>query len=282
MAEIGRWNTLMAIEESDRGLMLDGGELGLILCPSRYLPEDAEPGEEFEVFVYLDSKDRLIASTETPLAQVGDFACLEVVSVHPNLGAFLDWGLIKDLLLPFAEQLGRVRVGQKVVVAIQVDQRSNRIIASMRCHRFVDRNSPELEQGDAVELLISDETPMGFNAIVNNQYLGLLYHSEVGVPVKVGQKMDGYILRIRPEGKIDLTLNESGYGRVTNLAEDIVEALQHNHGYLAIGDKSSPEEIRHQFGVSKKAFKQALGALYRQRRITFEGQGIRAVEKNET
>ncbi|MDF1813328.1 MAG: S1-like domain-containing RNA-binding protein, partial [Verrucomicrobiales bacterium] len=132
MANPGRWNKLMAVEESDRGLMLDGGEYGLILCPSKYLPEDAEPGEEFDVFVYFDSKDRIIATTETPLAQVGEFACLEVLSVHPKMGAFLDWGLAKDLLLPFAEQLGRVYEGEKVVVAIQLDRRSSRIIASMK------------------------------------------------------------------------------------------------------------------------------------------------------
>jgi predicted RNA-binding protein (virulence factor B family) len=278
MAKLGRWNQLMAIEESDRGLMLDGGEHGLILCPSKYLPEDAEPGEEFEVFVYLDSKDRIIATTETPLAQVGDFACLEVISVHPRMGAFLDWGLAKDLLLPFAEQLGRVREGQKVVVNIQVDQKSSRIIASMKCHKYADQGRPEYDDGQPVSLLICDETPMGFNAIINNRYLGLLYHSEINFPVTIGDSMEGYIKTIRPEGKIDLTLNQSGYGRVSSLSDDILEALKHNEGYLDVGDKSSPEKIRTQFAVSKKAFKQALGALYRDRKITFEGEGIRLVD----
>lgn len=278
MAELGRWNTLVAIEESDPGLMLNGGEFGLILCPWKYLPEDAEPGEEFKVFVYLDSKDRIIATTETPLAQVGDFTTLEVISVHPTMGAFLNWGLAKDLLLPYAEQLGRVKEGQKVVVTIQVDRRSGRIIGTMKCHKYADRTRPEYDDGQPVSLLICNETPMGFNAIVNNQYLGLLYHSEVeNSPVEIGQTLEAYIKRIREEGNIDLTLNQSGYGRVTSLTEDIMEALNHNDGFINVGDKSPPERIRAQFGVSKKAFKQALGALYRQRKIIFENGGVRLV-----
>jgi uncharacterized protein len=274
MAKIGKWNKLMAIEESDHGLLLNGQEHGLILCPFKYLPEDAEPGEEFEVFVYYDSKDRIIATTEKALAQVGDFAALEVVSVHPKMGAFLNWGLAKDLLLPFAEQLGRVKVGEKPVVCILEDRRSSRIIASMKCHNHADSSIPPYDDGQPVTLLICNETPMGYNAIVNNQYLGLLYHSEVSFPLEIGTKMEGYIKTVRPGGKIDLTLNEIGYGRVSSLTEDILEALRHNDGVLQIGDRSSPEEIRSKFGVSKKAFKQALGALYRQRKITLKNDGV--------
>ncbi|MDF1816004.1 MAG: GntR family transcriptional regulator, partial [Verrucomicrobiales bacterium] len=143
--------------------------------------------------------------------------------------------------------------------------------------KYADHTRPEYDDGQPVSLLISDETPMGYNAIVNNQYLGLLYHSEINFPIKIGDKMEGYIKRIREEGKIDLTLNQSGYGRVTSLTGDILEALKHNGGYLDVGDKSPPEKIRAQFGVSKKAFKQALGALYRQRKITFDGNGVRLV-----
>ncbi len=269
----------MAVEESDRGLLLDGQEHGLILCPSKYLPADAEPGEEFDVFVYYDSKDRIIATTEKPLAQVGDFASLEVISTHPDMGAFLNWGLAKDLLLPFGEQLGRVKVGEKPVVAILEDRRSSRIVASMKCHKHADHSIPPYDDGQPVTLLICNETPMGYNAIVNNQYLGLLYHSEVSYPLQIGEKMEGYIKTVRPGGKIDLTLNESGYGRVTSLTEDILEALRHNGGYLEIGDRSSPEKIRSQFGVSKKAFKQALGALYRQRKISLDNDGVQLAKK---
>lgn len=281
MAEIGRWNKLMAVEECPQGLMLNGGEHGQILAPSKYLPEDAEPGEEFDVFVYLDSEDRLIATTEQPRAQVGEFAFLEVLSLNPRVGAFLDWGLAKDLLLPFAEQLGRVRAGQRVVVAIRVDDRSERIIASMRTHRHLDRSRPRYEDGQAVRLLVAEKTPLGFNAIINHRHMGLLYHSELAAPLEIGQTIDGYVRRVLPEGKIDLSLDESGYQRVTTLSDDIIEALRNSGGFLEIGDKSSPERIRQVFGASKRAFKQALGALYKKRRIRFEGQGIRLVEDEE-
>lgn len=278
MAKIGQWNTLMAIEISDRGLMLDGGEHGLILCPTKYLPEDAEPGEEFRVFVYRDSEDRLIATTEEPKAQVGEFAFLEVVSLHPRAGAFLGWGLAKDLLLPFAEQLGRPRVGQKIVVAILVDDRTGRIIASQRTHRQLDKSRPLYDDGQQVSLFIAEETPLGFNAFINNRHLGLLYHSNLGSPLEIGQTMEGYVRRIRPDGRIDLSLDANGYERVASLTEDILDALRHGDGFLALGDKSSPEEIRRVFGASKKAYKQALGALYKRRRIRFDETGVRLVD----
>ena len=281
MAKIGKWNTLMAVEMSDYGLLLDGGPHGLILAPTKYLPEDAEPGEEFRVFVYLDSEDRIIATTEEPLAQVGEFACLEVVSVNPRIGAFLDWGLAKDLLLPFGEQLARAKVGQKVVVAILVDDRSNRIIASMRTNRQLDKSRPLYDDGQPVSLLITERTPLGYNAIVNHRHLGLLHHSGLASPVEIGQTLEGFVRRVQPDGKIDLSLDASGYGRVASLTDDIIEALQSNSGYLGIGDKSTPEEIRRVFGVSKKAFKQAVGALYKQRRVEIEGRGIRLIDSPE-
>ena len=148
----------------------------------------------------------------------------------------------------------------------------------MKCHKYVDRSIPDYDDGQPVQLLICNETPMGYNAIVNNQYLGLLYHSEIMTPISIGDTIEGYIRKIREEGKIDLTLQQSGYGRVTSLSDDIMEALKHNHGYLDMGDKTAPEKIRAKFGASKKAFKKALGALYRQKKITFEGEGVRLVD----
>lgn len=279
MLKIGRQNRLMAIEEADNGLLLDGGEQGLILCPWKFLPEDAEPGEEFDVMVYFDSEDRIIATTETPKACVGDFACLEVLNVHRKMGAFLDWGLPKDLLLPYAEQIRKVSEGDMVVVYIQVDKRSNRIVATMKCHNHVDTSPPLYDDGQPVSLLIANETPMGYNAIVNNQYLGLLYHSEVQEPIELGDQIEGYIKQIRQEGKIDLTLNESGYQRVSGISQDIMEALIHSKkGFLPVGDKSPPEVIRSKFGVSKRAFKQAIGTLYKERKITIEEDGIRLAD----
>jgi len=278
MANIGQWNTLTVVEQTARGLLLDGGEHGQIFAPSRYVPDSAQPGEKFKVFVYLDSEDRLIATTEQAMAQVGEFAFLKVVSLNPRIGAFLDWGLAKDLLLPFAEQLGRVRIGQRVVVAIQIDDRSKRIVASMRTHRHLDPSPPLYDNGQVVHLLIAGQTPLGFNAIVNQRHMGLLYHSELSMPLEIGQTVEGYVRQVREDGKIDLSLNQAGYGRVTKLTDDIIEALRNSNGFLRVGDKSPPEKIRHLFGTSKKAFKQAVGALYRQRRIQFDGEGIRLVE----
>ncbi len=277
MADIGRWNRLIAIEDTDFGLMLDGGEHGPILAPSKYLPTEAEPGEEFDVFVYLDSEDRLIATTERPFAEVGDFACLEVIGVNERIGAFLDWGLAKDLLLPFAEQLGRVREGQKVVVAIVLDKRSNRIVATQRTNRHLNKKAPTYEDGQAVSLLISEQTPMGYKAIIEHSHLGLLYASDLTSPLKVGETVDGFVRFTRPDGKIDLSLDGDRQETVPNLSEDILEALRNNDGFLEVGDKSSPDQIRRAFGCSKKAFKSALGALYKKRLIEFEGRGIRRV-----
>ena len=277
MANIGQWNRLMAVEQADHGLMLDGGGHGQILAPAKYLPEDAEPGEEFDVFVYLDSEDRLIATTEIPLAEVGECAYLQVVSVHPGAGAFLDWGLAKDLLLPYGEQLWKVREGQKVVVAIVVDERSQRIIASQRTHRHLRKTTPQYDDGQSVRLLIAEETPLGYSAIIENTHLGLLYASDLSSPLKVGDAVEGYVRVVRPDGKIDLSLDGGRPGRVSTLSDDILEALRKGDGYLDVGDKSSPEEIRRVFGCSKKVFKNALGALYKRRVITFEGRGVRLV-----
>ncbi|MEO0417214.1 MAG: S1-like domain-containing RNA-binding protein, partial [Verrucomicrobiota bacterium] len=269
-------NTLMAHEITDRGLLLDGGEHGLILCPSKYLPEDAEPGEEFRVFVYPDSKDRLIATTENPISEVGEFAVLEVVSVNQRAGAFLNWGISKDLLLPFAEQLGRPTEGQRVLVAAYYDEKTTRVAASMRYRRHA--NIPEegtYQSGDAVELIIAERTDLGYHAVIDKKYLGIIYHSEVSFELVPTEPLTGYIDQIRPSGKIDLTLNRSGYARVKGLEAQVLEALKDNGGFLSLNDKSSPEDIRWTFSVSKKAFKQALGALYRKRLITMNEDGIR-------
>lgn len=266
---------MMAVEEHDSGLLLNGGEHGLILAPFKYLPEDAEPGEMFDVFVYPDSEDRLIATTEKPLAQVGEYAFLEVLSVNPRVGAFLDWGLAKDLMLPFAEQVGKVHKGKRVVVAIRLDEKTQRVIASMRTRRNLEKTEPLYDDGQPVSLLIAEESQLGFNAIINHRHMGLLYHSELHEPLSIGQKIEGYVKSVRPGGKIDLTLNKAGYGRVASLTDDILEALKQADGYLDLGDKSPPNHIQRVFGVSKKAYKQALGALYKQRKIVFEGEGIR-------
>ena len=281
MAVIGKRNTLSIVRESAPGLYLNGGELGEILLPGRYIPRDLKQGDKLDVFVYLDSEDRLVATTETPLATVGEFACLEVVSIHPRAGAFLNWGLAKDLLLPFREQEIPVRLRQKVVVAVYLDAATNRIAASARLSRHLSRDTPSYAEGQPVPLLITGQTPLGYNAIVANAHRGLLYRDNLSAPLEVGQKVQGFVRCVRDNGKIDLRLDASGYQRVLPLQEQIVQALERNSGRLDFDDASSPEAIRKTFGVSKGAFKQALGALYKRRRIRFQHPGIELLQPPE-
>jgi hypothetical protein len=278
MAIIGKRNILSIVRASAPGLYLDGGDLGEILLPGRYIPADLKPKDKLDVFVYRDSEDRLVATTETPLAIVGEFAYLKVISVNQNIGAFLDWGLPKDLLLPFREQQSPLRAGDWVVVYVGLDPKSDRILASARLNRHLSREKPAYSDGQPVNLLILNRTPLGYNAIVENAHRGLLFHDSVGAPLLVGQKLKGFVRKVHPDGKIDLRLDASGYKRVAALTDQIVQALEHNGSRLSFDDDSSPEEIRRAFGVSKKAFKQALGKLYKRRRIRFLQPGIQLIE----
>ena len=280
MAIIGKRNRLAVVRESASGLYLDGGDLGEILLPSRYVPHDRAPDDRLDVFLYRDSEDRLVATTEQPHAEVGEFAWLKVTDVHHQIGAFLDWGLPKDLLLPFREQGIPVRAGQRVVVAVCLDPKTNRIMASARLNRHLSRETPAYRDGQPVSFLITGETPMGYNAIVENAHRGLLYRDNLATPLLTGQLLNGFVRTVRPNGKIDLSLDASGYKRVASLTEQIVQALEAGGGRLDFDDASSPEAIRESFGVSKKAFKQALGKLYRDRRIAFQNPGIQLLDNS--
>ena len=275
MANLGQRNSLRVLREAAPGLYLDGGNHGEILLPKRYIPRGARPGSRIDVFVYRDSEDRLVATTEVPSAMVGEFALLRVKSVHPKIGAFLDWGLMKDLLLPIAEQARPVRAGEWILIRVLLDAKTDRILASTRLSRWLNLTPPGYAEGAAVELLIEGETPLGYNAIVNQAHTGLLYHTDLAGPLSAGERMEGFVRRVRPDGKIDLGLDRVGYRRIGPLTGQIIEALKRDGGYLPYHDKSSPEEIRAAFGASKKAFKQAVGALYRDRIIAIEAQGIR-------
>jgi len=279
MADLGKRNHLSVLRDTRSGFFLDGGTLGEILLPGRYIPAGAGVGSELDVFVYRDSEDRLVATTETPLAMVGDFAFLRVLSVRPGLGAFLDWGLSKDLLLPRREQTGFLREGELLVVHVFVDPKSDRIVASARLDRWLNRTPPAYAPEQPVQLLIAGETPLGYNAIIENAHWGLLYRSELSAPLRIGDTIPGYIRMVRPDGKIDLALDRAGYVRVKPLSDQILDALAEGGGRLPFHDKSSPEEIREKFGVSKKAFKQALGALYRARRVVLDSTEIRLLPK---
>lgn len=275
MASIGRYNTLKVTRETGSGYYLDAGELGEILLPGNVAPQNLRWGSDLEVFVYPDSEDRLVATTERPHATVGEFACLKVLTVHSQIGAFLDWGLGKDLLLPFREQSERVAAGDRAVVYIKLDERTNRVVATTRLNRYLRKSRPDFAPGQAVHFLISHRSPLGYQAIVEGGFSGLLYHSNLGTALEIGQAIDGYVQAVRPDGKLDLSLDAPGPGRVGGLSGQIMEALKKNDGRLPFDDSSTPEAIRDRFNSSKKAFKKALGSLYKQRRIRFsKGGGI--------
>jgi predicted RNA-binding protein (virulence factor B family) len=281
MAELGRRNQLTVLRSAKPGIFLDGGETGEILMPRRYVTDAMEPGAVVDVFLYKDSEDRLVATTETPLAMVGEFALLRVVSARASIGAFLDWGLTKDLLLPRNEQSGPVREGSLVAVRVYVDERSERIVASMKLQRWLGKTRGNFRPEQEVGLFITDETPLGYNAIVDGTHRGLLYHGELARPLQPGETVRGYVRAVRPDGKLDVSLDRAGYVRVKPLSEQILQKLAEAGGFLPFHDKSSSDEIRDAFGVSKKAFKQALGALYRKRRIAMEPEGIRLAGKRK-
>ena len=279
MAIIGRRNILRVVREAPPGIYLDGGNQQEILLPGRYIPPGAVPGDMLDVFVYLDSEDRLVATTEVPHAMVGEFAYLKVINVVTGIGAFLDWGLAKDLLLPFGEQKIHVRRGHWVTVAIFLDPESGRIVASTRLNRYLRHEAPTYAEGQSVGILVISKTPLGYNAIVENTHRGLLYHTNLAGPLTLGNKLQGFVRRVRPDGKIDLSLDADGYRRVAPLTDKIIATLQANRGRLAYDDASSPQAIRDTFGASKNAFKQALGALYKKRRIRFLYPGIELIDK---
>ena len=274
MALLGKINILTVLKDAPPGLYLDGGDLGEILLPGDSIPPGAGPDDELQVFLYRDSEDRLVATTHDPLACVGDFAALRVKQIHPTIGAFLDWGLNKDLLLPMREQERRIHKGDIVVVFVFIDEVSQRIIATTRWRDHLSATPPNYSEGAPVSLLIAGESPLGYNAIVDNAHVGLLFRSELGSPLKVGDKCKGYVRNVRPDGKLDLGLDPEGYQRIAPLADRILTALRSKEGKLPVHEGSSPENIRAAFQTSKKAFKQAIGNLYRQRLIEINGADI--------
>ena len=258
------------------GLYLTDSEGAEILLPEREVSSNWKLGDELEVFIYYDSEDRLIATTEKPLAKVGDFTMLKVVSVT-SVGAFLDWGLPKDLFLPYAEQTRPLREGLAIAVAVYKDN-TDRIAASMRLDRYAQKNATEFKENQKVNLFIVGKSDLGFKAIINDTHVGVLYENEVFQDIHYGQRTLGYIKKIREDGKIDLTLQPLGSFGAKDLGEKILEVLKAAGGSLPVTDKTSPEDIYEQFGASKKKFKMALGGLYKTRVIVIDDAGIRLTE----
>jgi predicted RNA-binding protein (virulence factor B family) len=276
MIEVGKMNTLQVLRSSEFGLFLDGGKLGDVLLPRRYVSSDWNPGDNIEVFVMLDSEDRLTATTQKPYAMVDQFANLRVVAVTA-IGAFLDWGMPKDLLVPFREQKIKMREGQSYIVRIYFDRASGRLAASSKLDRFLDKSDADYETGEKVDLLICAKTDLGYKAIINEAHWGVVFHNEVFSPLERGQRIEGFIKQLRPDGKIDLCLQKPGYEKVTDLTAVILRYLEKQGGFMPITGKSSPEEIYKRFGVSKKTYKQAIGALYKKRKRKVVDEGTRLV-----
>lgn len=273
MTEIGKFNQLK-VSKRDLNTYLDGGELGDIVLPNAEVPENCQLGDILNVFVYSGVKGQLTATFTKPLAEVDDIAWLKAVSIS-HVGGFLDWGLPKDLLVPFSEQRYPIEVGHHYLVKIFLDAH-NRIVATTKFEHLIIDESFYFKEGDKVSAIVAERTDLGFKAIINNSHWGVLYTNELFQPLKKGQKITAYIKQIRPDKKIDLILHQPGYGKVEELTDKILAALTAQHdGYLALSDKSPPEQIYAAFGVSKKAFKQAIGALFKQKLIELDKSGIR-------
>ena len=276
MAELGKYNTLTVLRKLDFGFYLDGGETGDILLPLRYAPSNCKPGDKVDVFIYFDSEDRVIATTEKPFAKVGEFAFLRVVSVNP-VGAFVDWGLPKDLLVPFREQKQTMEEGKSYVVFLYIDTESNRIAASAKLAQFLNHEPVNYLPGDEVDIMIIGISELGYKAAIFNRHEGILYKNEVFRPLAKGQKMKAYIRKVRPDGKIDLRIQKEGYESVDQYAEILLELLRQNNGILDISDHTPAAEISELLGMSKKLYKKAAGALYKQKRILIEEDRIRLI-----
>ena len=274
MLEIGQYNNLEVVKKASIGYFLNDGNEDVLL-PQRYAPDNIRIGDKMEVFVYLDNENRPVATTLNPLATVGEFAFLKVLEVNEH-GAFLDWGIDKDIFSPYSEQRVEMKEGREYLVYIFVDEKSGRIAASSKWKQFMDE-TVELEVGEEVELIIAEKTDLGYNAIINNTNEGLIYKNEVFEELLPGEKKRGYIKLIREDGKVDLTLQQQGYAHIVDLKDVILKKLGDNNGIISLGDKSSPDEIYRQLKISKKAFKKAIGGLYKDRLIEIDDHEIRFV-----
>ncbi|ALO36000.1 GntR family transcriptional regulator [Colwellia sp. MT41] len=273
-ATIGKFNQLNIVALADNGAYLDAGELGEILLPKRYVPEVCQVGESLKVFIYRDSADRLIATTDTPLAQVGEFVSLKVIQVN-KMGAFLDWGLPKDLLVPYNQQHTAMEVGKYYLVRVFLDQLTDRLAASSKLDKFIDIWPAEYQQGDKVNLIIGGKTDLGFKAIVNDLHWGLLYDNEIFQHLRVGKKITGYIKQVREDGRLDLILTRGSKNKVNDFSDKLLAHIADRGGVSSLHDKSSPELIQSTLGVSKKTFKATVGNLLKKGKIALVKGGIK-------
>ena len=270
---LGKMNHMKVVRKADFGLYLDGGPTGDVLLPNRYVPKGTRIGDEIDVFIYLDQDERPVATTERPLAMVGDFAFLTVAWVN-EFGAFLDWGLMKDVFCPFREQKRRMEKGRAYMVHIHLDEETYRIVASAKIEHYLSKERPPYKAGDEVNILVWQKTDLGFKVIVDNQYQGLVYDSQIFRELHGGDRLRGYVSAVRPDGKVDIALQKHGRAQTLDFSERLHEYLFEHDGYCPFTDKSDAEAIYSEFHVSKKVFKRAVGDLYKRRLITLAPDGI--------
>lgn len=274
--ELGKFNRLKIVKEVDFGLYLDGGEEGEILLPARYVPYNYEIGQLIDVFVYLDNEERLIATTLKPYVQVGEFAYLQVSWVN-QYGAFLDWGLMKDLFCPFREQKRKMEVGRSYIIHTHVDEESFRIMASAKVEHYLSTERPPYTPDEEVNLLVWQHTNMGYKVIIDNKYQGLVFDNQVFRELEVGDSLKGYIIQVRDDGKVDVALQKKGRQQTLDFADTLLNYMERNGGRCYLHDKSPAEEIYERFKVSKKVFKKAVGDLYKRRLIEITDHGLELV-----
>lgn len=276
MVQVGQYNTLKVVKEVDFGMYLDGGK-DEILLPKRFVPAGLQADDEIKVFVYHDNEGRLIATTQVPLATVGEIAMMEVADTNPS-GAFLKWGIMKDVFVPISQQEKRMKAGDKRLVRLYIDEKTGRVTATEKIDKYLSNYELTVQEHEAVSLVVYQKTDIGYKAIVNSKHMGVLHYNEVFRELAVGEKVDGFVKHIRPDNKIDISLGTKGYTRIPGEEGKIISLLQENSGYLPYNDKSAPEDIYAFFGMSKKTFKMALGALYKKRKVSFSQTGMKLEE----
>ncbi len=279
MLQLGEINILTILRGTSVGMYLGDEEGNDVLLPNKYVPENATIGETIEVFLYRDSEDRIIATTLQPKIRLNEFAYLQVNAVN-NIGAFVDWGLEKDLLIPFREQNNnRLREGDQTIVYLYLDESTDRLVGSCKISKFIEKETKELSRGQEVDLLVYAETNLGMNAIINNKFQGLIFGNEIFRRVKLGTKTKGYIKNIRPDNLIDLSLEKLGYDSIEDNAIKILQALEKNEGFLDLTDQSEPNYIMYRLEMSKKTYKKAVGLLYKQKKVLLKEDGIYLIQK---
>lgn len=279
MLRIGQYNTLVISRQAPQGVYLEDEEGNEVLLPNKYVPKGAKNGQSIEVFLYLDGEERPVATTLRPLITLGQFAALQVVDVN-DYGAYLDWGLEKNLFVPYREQSPKMQPGKTYLVHLDLDEETGRLVASSKIHQYLDNRLLTVKENEEVELIFWQPTDLGYNVVVNGVHKGLVYSNEIFVPVHPGDRRKGWIKKIREENKLDIALQRQGYGHIEPAAAELLDKLRKNGGFLPVNDDSDPEKIYDLLGMSKKTFKKSVGALYKKRLIRLGDDGIYLEEED--